>query len=167
MNCPTCGGPMSPLFSSWFCPRDCDRPRSVDVGPSQSSVEWTGGGITGFPVREYSHLRFKFFSSDPRGDQYSVGLTGLDGTTTIAYPIVGSGWLEPLTGWNHLPDIAVRVRLEYFPYFGMDRAVLEFRRIDGSVYDYTSCPVGGVTTRGPTVTVPLCRVRNSAGGWSP
>ena len=26
MNCPTCSGPMTPMISSWFCPRDCDRP---------------------------------------------------------------------------------------------------------------------------------------------
>lgn len=27
MKCTQCGGSMKPLFLTWFCPKDCDRPR--------------------------------------------------------------------------------------------------------------------------------------------
>ena len=29
MICPTCHGPMKPLFTGSFCPRDCDRPAAA------------------------------------------------------------------------------------------------------------------------------------------
>lgn len=29
MNCSSCNGPMVPMISSWFCPKDCDRLPSV------------------------------------------------------------------------------------------------------------------------------------------
>ncbi|MFA6159156.1 MAG: hypothetical protein WC763_06055 [Candidatus Paceibacterota bacterium] len=47
MTCPACGGPMSPLFTGSFCPRDCDRPRAVTQAPTGRSGPWesfdTGG----------------------------------------------------------------------------------------------------------------------------
>lgn len=32
MKCPTCGGAMRPLFTSWFCPKDCDKEEDTNPG---------------------------------------------------------------------------------------------------------------------------------------
>lgn len=45
--CPSCHGPMVPLFSSLFCPRDCDRrtaavvPTGVPPGTFEDGSVWT------------------------------------------------------------------------------------------------------------------------------
>lgn len=36
-NCLTCGGQMKPLFTGWFCPRDCDR---KPASPLSNGLEW-------------------------------------------------------------------------------------------------------------------------------
>ena len=45
MKCPTCGGEMKPLMVSWFCPKDCDRPKPAaatdDLTPT--AYYWSDG----------------------------------------------------------------------------------------------------------------------------
>jgi hypothetical protein len=39
MKCTQCGGAMKPLFTTWFCPRDCDRPRQAKAAEDWSWVD--------------------------------------------------------------------------------------------------------------------------------
>ena len=44
MNCTTCGSEMMPLFTSEFCPNDCDKPKSavnlVLTGDNVEEDDW-------------------------------------------------------------------------------------------------------------------------------
>lgn len=50
ISCPTCGGPMKPLFTSTFCPRECDlrtttaAPIVVEIKGRRWSVELVAAG---------------------------------------------------------------------------------------------------------------------------
>ena len=41
MNCPTCSELMKPLFSSMFCPKECDRPGAKPVNAGKIILTWS------------------------------------------------------------------------------------------------------------------------------
>lgn len=58
--CPHCKGPMKPLFTGFFCPKDCDRPHSQITKLNKAIAEaqdivavpraWSGWGSPIWPV---------------------------------------------------------------------------------------------------------------------
>ena len=54
MICSVCKGPMKPLFSSFFCPRDCDRPwaESIEIRNIKEVIAVAD-------YNEYGYLTFK------------------------------------------------------------------------------------------------------------
>ena len=54
--CPTCGTPMRPLLTSWFCPNDCDR----RGGPPVTYINVARGPA--------SHIRYDHVTTFDRGD---------------------------------------------------------------------------------------------------
>jgi hypothetical protein len=95
MKCPTCSGPMKPLFTSWFCPRDCDRPAqarplSFTVSRPIFSLH-PAPGFSEFEVREsknkYGGMRNGLYylrDDGAPGDFCPFGCT-----VQLIYPVAG------------------------------------------------------------------------------
>lgn len=80
MQCPTCKAQMKPLFTSWFCPSDCDKPGSAQIREFvKDGRRWRGTLVKKIvgPNRSWwlkedmenrndSHC-MKFFLEDPQG----------------------------------------------------------------------------------------------------
>lgn len=155
---------MMPLFSSMFCPRECDRPRVIPTAETDQGLA-VGEPDLGFPVRQYASMVLEYYApAAVLGDQYRLRLFDNGNNVTYAYPIVGQGWCEPGSGRpmnSGFCDVASRVSAFYSIALHHTRVLLEFRRLDGSAYEYTSIDPepGQVYTSPGAVHVPLCRVR--------
>lgn len=55
MLCPDCSTPLKPLFTGFFCPNDCDRPKSptpakrIDFATIKKDSSWASAGANVFP----------------------------------------------------------------------------------------------------------------------